>query len=218
MDDQRALLGRYLEALSDPTRANILFETESAGELTATQIGSRLGLTVNKVCHHIRVRNHLGVLAPPRVVPGSFDVEKYYRVRPALTEQMDPNWFDDALTRPSADQLQWAASCAHLGQVLLQAAQRYAAMTLQGWEETVLRESAGMLSRRDLARNCHLADLEKIRAVVSEPNPGGRDSGNIMIVAACLSYALWVRGGRARRLASIPPRRVRGRPEVGNRR
>jgi len=186
MDDARALLGQYLEALTDPTRASILFELEGAGELTATQIARRLGLTVNNVYHHIRVLNRLGVLAEPRVVPGPSYVEKYYRVQGALTEPLDPTWYDEASRERTMaqQQLQWCAFCAHLGQVFLQAAQRYAALAPEEWEKTVLGDWAGMLSRRDLARDRYLGDLEKIRAVVNQPGPEAPDRGNIMIVAA----------------------------------
>ncbi|NMP23931.1 helix-turn-helix domain-containing protein [Sulfobacillus harzensis] len=56
--------------MSDPTRASLLMEIERAGEMTATKLAERLGLTANNVYHHLRVIKRLGILEEPRIVPG----------------------------------------------------------------------------------------------------------------------------------------------------
>src|SRR5215472_13102140 len=89
------LLRSYIKALSDATRGAIVQELGHVDELTATQLAHRLGLSANNVYHHMRILLQLGVVDPPRAVPGPTYVEKYYRLNPQLrlaTE--DPNWLD----------------------------------------------------------------------------------------------------------------------------
>src|SRR5215469_6699259 len=64
------LLRNTIEAMLDPTRGAILLELERAGEMTATQLARQLDLTANNVYHHMRVLSRLGILEPPRTVPG----------------------------------------------------------------------------------------------------------------------------------------------------
>ncbi len=186
MDDTKTLLRNYLDALAEPTRANLLLELEAAGELTATQLARRLGLSVNNVYHHIRVLNRLGVLAKPRIVPGATFVEKYYKVLPAITGALDHGWYDETSKElPVAErQMRWSVFCAQVGQLLLRAADRYAAMTPEEWQRTVLSEQSGMISLRLLDQERYLADLAKLREVVNEPSHGVEDSQQVMIIAA----------------------------------
>lgn len=185
MNDPKAILRNYLDALAEPTRANLLLEIGAAGEMTATQLARRLGLSVNNVYHHIRVLNKMGVLAEPRVVPGPSYVEKYYKVKPEIAGN-DPLWYDKASEGLSAAerQVRWAAICAQLGHLLLRAAERYAAQTPEEWERTVLTEKTGMISLRTLGRERYLSDLAKVREIVVEPNPDVPGSDDMMIVAA----------------------------------
>ena len=76
----------------------ILVELNRAGELTGTQIAKRLDLTVNNVYHHLRVMRQLGVIDPPRIVPGDTYVEKYYSINPELRAalRLDPEWYTKA--------------------------------------------------------------------------------------------------------------------------
>ena len=74
----------FIRALSDPTRGAILTELEHSGELTATQLARRLGLTANNVYHHMRVLRELKVVGEPRVVPRETYVEKYYQLAPEV--------------------------------------------------------------------------------------------------------------------------------------
>lgn len=185
MDDVQSLLRKYLDALSEPTRANLLLELNAAGELTATQLARRLGLSVNNVYHHIRVLNRLGVLDAPRIVPGPTYVEKYYRVLPAISTS-DPGWYDSASRDlPVAErQARWAAFCAQTGQLLLRAAERYAAMSPEDWERTVLAEESGMISLRLMAPERYRDDLRQLRDIVNQPNEGDAECDQVMIVAA----------------------------------
>lgn len=185
MDDLQILLRNYLDALSDPTRANLLLELEAAGELTATQLARRLGLSVNNVYHHVRVLNRLGVLAEPRIVPGPTYVEKYYRVLPAIENAADPGWYDAAASGISVGerQVRWAAFCAQVGQLFLRAAERYAAMSPEDWEQTVLASKSGMISLRLMPSGRYQEDLAKLRDLVNEPSPGDEDCQQVMIIA-----------------------------------
>jgi DNA-binding transcriptional ArsR family regulator len=91
-------LRQYATAIADPTRGMILVELNRAGELTGTQIAKRLDLTVNNVYHHLRVMRQLGVIDPPRIVPGDTYVEKYYSINPELRAslRLDPEWYTKA--------------------------------------------------------------------------------------------------------------------------
>jgi DNA-binding transcriptional ArsR family regulator len=91
-------LRQYATAIADPTRGMILIELNRAGELTGTQIAKRLDLTVNNVYHHLRVMRQLGVIDPPRIVPGDTYVEKYYSINPELRAalRLDPEWYTKA--------------------------------------------------------------------------------------------------------------------------
>jgi DNA-binding transcriptional ArsR family regulator len=88
-------LNQYATAISDPTRGMIVLELDRAGELTATQLARRLGLTANNVYHHMRVLLQLGVVGQPRVVPGDSYVEKYYSIDPELQAalRLDQEWY-----------------------------------------------------------------------------------------------------------------------------
>ncbi len=185
MDDAKTLLRSYLEALSEPTRASILLELSAAGELTATQIARRLELSVNNVYHHIRALNRLGVLAEPRIVPGPSYVEKYYKVRDIMG-MSDPLWHDNASEglSPAEQQMHWAAFCAHLGQIFMRAAKRYAALTPEEWERAVFARQTGMLSLRLLDDEHYLEDLNKVRQITSAPNPSDGETQNVMVIAA----------------------------------
>src|SRR5215831_6971850 len=89
------LLRNYIKALSEATRGAIVQELGNADELTATQLAHRLSLSANNVYHHMRVLLQLGVVTPPRSVPGPTYVEKYYRLDPELRRATeDPNWLD----------------------------------------------------------------------------------------------------------------------------
>src|SRR5262249_13247886 len=94
------LLQGFIRALSEPTRGAILTELAHEGELTATQLARRLGLTANNVYHHMRVLRELGVVGAPRAAPRETYVEKYYQLAPEmqtlLSGERDPEWFDRA--------------------------------------------------------------------------------------------------------------------------
>jgi DNA-binding transcriptional ArsR family regulator len=89
-------LNQYATGISDPTRGMIVLELDRAGELTATQLARRLGLTANNVYHHMRVLLQLGVVGQPRVVPGDSYVEKYYSIDPELQAalRLDQTWYE----------------------------------------------------------------------------------------------------------------------------
>ncbi len=170
MEDLEGLLRHYLEALSEVTRADILGELTEAGELTATQVAKRLGLTVGNVYHHFRVLNRLGVLSPPRIVPGPTYVEKYYAIHPDILRAIQrPDWIDATQQGLSIAQGQafWVAFCAHVGHMLLRASARYAEMTPEAWYEAVLKTQMGMISVRNPLPGHYEHDLARARAIVT---------------------------------------------------
>ncbi len=212
--DVKALLRSYLDAFTDPTRANLLLELQAADELTATQLARRLGLSVNNVYHHIRVLHRLGVLAEPRIVPGPTYVEKYHRVLPAITEALHPGWYDEASEELSTEerQVRWAAFCAMVGQMMLRAAERYAAMSPEDWDRTVLGPKNGMISVRLMATEQYRADLARMREMVSRPGPDGQDVGRQVMIVAGLPELMRIGpgGGLADLDVEVPVTRGRG--------
>lgn len=191
MDNLQELLQNYLNALMDPTRASLLSELASGGELTATQMAQRLGLTANNVYHHLRKLKDLALLEPPRVVPGPTYVEKYYRLRPALTVAIqDPGWLDQAQKgrSPAERQAIWVAFCAQLAQLMMRAAKHYASMTPEEWEQAVQTTKAGMLSLRQPDPETYREDLEVFRTQVVRPpqHPGDTALGKDVLVVAAL--------------------------------
>lgn len=189
-NDVQSLVQNYLRALADPTRASLLTELADGDELTATQMARRLGLTVNNVYHHLRKLNQWGLLATPRVVPGPTYVEKYYRLQPALTVVVqDPGWLDKAQKGRTAAERQaiWVAFCAQLAQLMMRAANHYAAMTPEEWEQTVLTTRAGMMSLRKPDPKRYREDLEAFRSRVVLPSPGeDSPTGQDVLVIAAL--------------------------------
>ncbi len=181
------LLERYVEALSEPTRANLLLELEDAGELTATQLAKRLNLTVNNVLHHMRILKGYGVLASPRVVPGPTYVEKYYQLHPTIkTAIHEPGWLDRSQQHMSLGMRQafWVAFAMTLGQLMIRAAKRYQAMDANTWNDTVLKDSQGMLSLRTLATEQYRQDLALLRQSVVNREHDSPTDGHVMIIAA----------------------------------
>jgi DNA-binding transcriptional ArsR family regulator len=181
MDEQPTapLLRQYLHALSDATRADILLEIEEAGEITATQLGARLGLTVGNVYHHLRVLHRLGVLDAPRVVPGPTYVEKYQRLHPELARLRDPGWLDrvQETMSPAERQAVWVAMCAHAGHLMIRAATRFAALDPDDYERLVYGPAMGMVSIQTLPTAWYEENLARARTIAnrdaSEASPGG---------------------------------------------
>jgi DNA-binding transcriptional ArsR family regulator len=122
----------FATAIEDPTRGMILVELDRAGELTGTQIARRLDLTVNNVYHHLRVLRGLGVIDPPRIVPGDTYVEKYYSINSTLRAalRLDPDWYgemQDSLTLEDQQAIV-VSVCLTMAHLLRQAARDYQAM------------------------------------------------------------------------------------------
>jgi DNA-binding transcriptional ArsR family regulator len=125
-------LHNYATAISDPTRGMILLELDRADELTATHLARRLGLGVNNVYHHMRVLLELGVVDPPRRVPGETYVEKYYRINPELRAavRLDPAWYNEAqkTMTPEDRQALSVGVCLTMANLLRQTAREYQEM------------------------------------------------------------------------------------------
>jgi len=182
-------LRQYLQALGEPSRADILFELEEAGELTATQLAARLGLTVGNVYHHLRVLSRMGVLSPPRVVPGPTYVEKYYRLHPDIAAAVsDPNWVDTI--QPTVDaavrQAFWVAFLAHAGHLLLRASARYAEMPTENWDALIYQRQLGMLSVRTLHSAQFEHNLAQTRALLRSSADPASDKAppHLFLIAA----------------------------------
>lgn len=152
------LLQSFIRALGDPTRGAILTELAHEGELTATQLARRLGLTANNVYHHMRVLRDLGVVGAPRAAPRETYVEKYYQLAPEMQTLLnggrDPEWFDraqDDLTTEERKEL-FVGMCLTMAQLLQRAARRYAKMNTQEFDELIRQRQLGLLSINDMGQ------------------------------------------------------------------
>jgi DNA-binding transcriptional ArsR family regulator len=149
-------LRQYATAIADPTRGMILVELNRAGELTGTQLAKRLDLTVNNVYHHLRVLRQLGVIEPPRVVPGETYVEKYYSINPEIRAalRLDPEWYTRAQETLDAEDQQAVivGVCLTMALLLRQAARDYQEMDPQALERLVRDEHLLLLSTNRISR------------------------------------------------------------------
>lgn len=171
------VLRRYIEAMADPTRAAILLDLLWGGERTATQLARRLELTPNNVYHHMRVLRRLGVVEPPRPVPGDTYVEKYYRLKPEIVAaiRQDPDWLDrtQAAASPELRQAIFVSLCLTTAQLLRRSAQRYAAMDAADFDRLAHQEQLGMLSIAHLDRPQLVQRLAAMREIVQTENAVG---------------------------------------------
>jgi DNA-binding transcriptional ArsR family regulator len=192
------LLRSYIKALSDPTRGAIVQELGHADELTATQLAHRLDLSANNVYHHMRVLLKLGVVDPPRAVPGPTYVEKYYRLNPQLrlaTE--DPNWLDrtQSTMTPEERQVLAIGMCLMMAHRLQRAAHRYSAMDAETFDRMAHTDQLLLLSVNDMGRKRLIARLTALRALLQreyQEHPWSDDSAaeNDMVLIAGLP-AIW---------------------------
>jgi DNA-binding transcriptional ArsR family regulator len=169
-EDLEPLLRNAIEALTDPTRAAILLELGRAGELTATQLARQLGLTANNVYHHMRVLTKLGLLEPPRIVPGKTYVEKYYRIKRELAMgARDPGWLDRVQrTLTSAERKALLISLfLRAAQMLRRAARRYEEMDAEALDDLINQQQLGMLSINQMSRERFLYRLAGLRELIA---------------------------------------------------
>src|SRR5215472_5608918 len=176
------LLRSYIKALSDATREAIVQELGHAQELTATQLARRLGLSANNVYHHLRVLLQLGVVNPPRAVPGPTYVEKYYQLNPELREAaQDPNWLDrtQSTMTPEERQALVIGMCLTMAHRLQLAARRYGAMNAETFDRMAHAEQLLLVSVNDMGRNRLVVRLQALRAALQreyEEFPPSADS------------------------------------------
>lgn len=149
-------LHHYATAVSDPTRGMILVELDRNGEATATQLARKLGLTANNVYHHMRILLQLGVVDPPRVVPGQTYVEKFYQINPDTRAalRLDPGWYDQSREGRSAEDrksivISLLQTMAHL---LRQAARDYEALDAETFDDQIRDDAVIMLSLNRIGR------------------------------------------------------------------
>ncbi len=163
------LLRNYIKALSDATRGAIVQELGHADELTATQLARRLGLSANNVYHHMRILLQLGVVDPPRAVPGPTYVEKYYRLNSQLRRATeDPNWLDrtQAAMTPEERKALVIGMCLMMAHRLQRAARRYEAMDAETFDQMAHTQQLLMISVNDMGRERLVARLEALRAML----------------------------------------------------
>lgn len=164
-------LKRYIRGLSDPTRGAILLELEHAEELTATQLARRLALTANNVYHHMRVLLEMGVVAPPRSVPGPTYVEKYYRLQPDLKSVVrgDAAWLDRTQAQMSAQERKvlFIGMCLTMSQLLQRAARRYEAMDAEAFDRLSYQQRLGLVSINELSRPAYERRLGLLRDLLA---------------------------------------------------
>jgi DNA-binding transcriptional ArsR family regulator len=146
----------YATAIGDPTRGLIVAELDRAGELTATQLARRLDLTANNVYHHMRVLLQLGVVDPPRAVPGDTYVEKYYRISPEVhgALRLDPEWYPEVQGSMTLEDRQAyiVTLCLSMAHLLRRAALEYQRMDPAELNRRVQDEHLVMLSIKRSSR------------------------------------------------------------------
>lgn len=187
------ILRNAIEALSDPSRGAILLELGRAGELTATQLAQRLGLSVNNVYHHMRVLMKLGLLEPPRIVPGKTYIEKYYRVRRELVmSARDPWWVERAAQSLTPQERKSLLISVFLraAQLLRQAAQRYERMDAEAFDNLFNQQQLGMISINQMDRErlrfrvAGLRELIAREAALFPDTPEGSGAPDVVVMAA----------------------------------
>ncbi|GEM_PF-1951213 len=196
-------LQQYIRAISDPTRGAILFELESSGELTATQLAKRLGLTANNIYHHMRILLQHGVVEPPRIVPRETYVEKYYRLKPEMEAVLhyDPDWVDrtQAEMTPQERKELLIHMCLIMAHLLRQAARRYEAMDANQLDQLSYQQQLAMLSINKASRERLGYRLTLLREVLSQEEetfPGERNNSfrtDLVLMAGLPS--LWDEAG-----------------------
>jgi DNA-binding transcriptional ArsR family regulator len=167
----------FIRALSDPTRGAILTELEHSGELTATQLAKRLGLTANNVYHHMRVLRELKVVGEPRVVPRETYVEKYYQLAPAAQAVIgsDPEWLDRVQKGMSAEERKqlFISMCLTMAQLLQRAARQYAEMDTAAFDALMSQRKLGMLSINEMGQARLESRLKSLRDTLRHEHQSG---------------------------------------------
>ncbi|HEY7019997.1 MAG TPA: winged helix-turn-helix domain-containing protein [Ktedonobacterales bacterium] len=167
----------FIRALSDPTRGAILTELEHSGELTATQLAKRLGLTANNVYHHMRVLRELKVVGEPRVVPRETYVEKYYQLAPEAQAVLgsDPEWLDRVQKGLSAEERKelFVSMCLEMAQLLQRAARRYAEMDAETFDTLIHQRKLGMLSINEMGQARLESRLKSLRDTLRHERESG---------------------------------------------
>jgi DNA-binding transcriptional ArsR family regulator len=165
-------LRQYAVAISDPTRGSIVVELDRAGELTATHLARRLGLTANNVYHHMRVLRGLGVVDPPRAVPGDTYVEKYYRINPELQAavRLDQDWYERVgpTLAPEDRQALVISVCLTMAELLRRAARNVREMETGTFMRQVTEEQMLTLSMNRISRGQMQARMQAVRAVLEQ--------------------------------------------------
>jgi DNA-binding transcriptional ArsR family regulator len=173
----KEVLRGLIRALSDPTRGAILTELEHSGELTATQLARRLGLTANNVYHHMRVLRELQVVGEPRVVPRDTYVEKYYRLAPEVEAALanDPEWLDKAQRELSAEERKelFISMCLETAQLLQRAARRYAEMDAETFDSRIHQRALGMVSINEMGQKRLESRLKSLRDTLRQEHESG---------------------------------------------
>jgi DNA-binding transcriptional ArsR family regulator len=192
------LLRSYIKALSDATRGAIVQELGHAEELTATQLAHRLGLSANNVYHHMRVLLQLGVVNPPRAVPGPTYVEKYYQLNPELRQAAeDPGWLDrtQSTMTPQERQALVIGMCLTMAHRLQLAARRYGAMNAETFDRMAHTEELLLVSVNDMGRDRLVARLRALRAMLQreyeELPPSAESAPQTDMVLMAALPAIW---------------------------
>lgn len=161
--------------------------------MTATQLAARLELTPNNVYHHMRVLRRLGVVEPPRAVPGPTYVEKYYRVRPDVTAAIshDPYWLDKAMGPLASEDRQAIVVdlCLTAAQLLTRAARLYREMEVRDFDDLMSGTDAPvMVSVNAMGRDRLVRRLKALRRTIAEEaaeerEPNAADTTDAVIMA-----------------------------------
>jgi DNA-binding transcriptional ArsR family regulator len=167
----------FIRALSEPTRGAILTELEHSGELTATQLARRLGLTANNVYHHMRVLRELKVVGEPRIVPRETYVEKYYQLAPEVQAVIgsDPEWLDRVQKGMSAEERKalFISMCLTMAQLLQRAARQYAEMDTTAFDALMSQRKLGMLSINEMGQARLESRLKSLRDTLRHEHESG---------------------------------------------
>lgn len=160
------------EALTDRTRGVIFHEFLIGGELTASMIAGRLGLTFSNISYHIRRLLDSGVIESTRKVVAGYRTEKFYGIAPELVSLLwgTPSALTDAYADMSAAERQ-TVHCTYLAiaaSMLARASERYQLMDPDDFDRLFSQERLLMLGLGTLRREPFQQIVRIARAALPE--------------------------------------------------
>lgn len=160
------------EALTDRTRGLIFHEFLIGGELTASIVSSRLGVTFTSVSYHIRRLFSSGIIESTREVVAGYRTEKFYRIVPELISLLlaTPHALTEAYADMAAEERQ-TVHCTFLAiaaSMLARASEHYQAMDPDEFDRLFSRDRLMMLGFGTMPRESFQQLVRIARAALPE--------------------------------------------------